>query len=89
MIINNTIVIKDEQILSQSINNENLTENTLTIRLDYSLSAKDFYDLLKPNESKELIITNDNDEILFNSVLNRIYIDYSLNALIFKMGEGL
>ena len=40
-------------------------------------------------EAKELVINNNDDEVLTRSVLNRVYVDYFLNALIFKIGEEL
>ena len=88
MKINDTIFIADDKIISYSISEE-ISEKILTFNLDSSISAKELYSLLKKTNPTKLVIANDNDEYLFSVKLNRMYVSYFSNSLIFKIGEEL
>lgn len=88
MKINDTIFIADDKIISYSISEE-ISEKILTFNLDSSISAKELYSLLKETNPTKLVIANDNDEDLLSAKLNRMYVSYFSNSLIFKIGEEL
>lgn len=88
MKINNIVFIAEDKIISYSIDEKN-TEKILTFNLDSNISVKELYKLLKTTNFKKLIITDDNDEILLQAMLNRMYVNHFSNSLIFKIGEEL